>query len=387
MSSRHGRRWTRAWLALAAAVLLLVATTALGLGFRSMSYTVGSDPFGLVVGDFNRDGVRDLAVANFGGPTVSILRGRADGTFKPPGTYDVNGNPSAIAVGRFNKGRDQDLAVATNNAVSVLLGRRGMNFGQAHFYGSYASNQARGIATADFDDDGLSDLAVSNDHNGGQLSVLFGTGGGTFGAQQDFAIGVGTGEVAVGRLNDDNIPDVVVAGPVSTDEVSVLLGKSGSPFLELPQTYAAGPQPVGIALGDFNRDGDLDLAASDQITNAQNEIVVSVLKGDGAGGFGTPDEFPLSTSSAKRGVSGATDVTAADLNGDGRLDLAAAIQPLDKVSALLGKPGLDFSKPQLFKAGDGPRNVASGRFDPGHAIDLVVDDSFIDKVRVLLNRR
>ena len=377
-----------------AALAMAMVASALALDFSSQSYRVGTGPEAIAVGDFDRDGVRDLAVANFADdPGLSILRGERDGSFRRAGGYEVNGNPAAVAVGRFGGGKDQDLAVATNGAVSVLIGKRRTKFRQAKFYGSYPGSQARGIATADFDDDGLADLAVSNDENGGQVSVLFGLGAGTFGAQQDFSTGDGMGEVATAKLNADDIPDVVTGGPVATDEVSVLLGKATSPYLEAAQGYPAGEQPRGIALGDFDRDGALDLAAANLIANAQNAITVSLLEGDGGGGFGPPQEIPVgkrgSTRAlqvARRGVSGTTDVAATRLNRDRRLDLVVALPTQDSIAVRLGKPGLDFSQPQSFGAGHLPEFVAPGRFDRGPATDLAVTSGSSERIRVLLSR-
>src|SRR3989442_15554132 len=87
-------------------------------------FVVETNPISVGVGDFNRDGIQDLAVANFGSNTVSVLLGNGDGTFRPPLTVVVGGGPASVAVGDFNGDGVQDLAVANSgsNTVSVLLG-------------------------------------------------------------------------------------------------------------------------------------------------------------------------------------------------------------------------------------------------------------------------
>src|SRR2546426_10005428 len=86
----------------------------------------GTKPVALAIGDFNADGLKDLAVANAGSANVSILLGRGDGTFFPHVDYTVGSSPSAVAVGDFNNDTNQDLAVTDVTFgvgyFSILLG-------------------------------------------------------------------------------------------------------------------------------------------------------------------------------------------------------------------------------------------------------------------------
>jgi hypothetical protein len=384
---RRGLRWlTAAIVATAAAAATAFAAT---LDFSERKYPAGIGPEAVAVGDFNRDGNADLAVANFGGqPFVSILRGKDRGAFKPTGGYATGGNPDAIAIGRFDKGKDQDLAVATTGAVSVLLGKRGVKFGHSHSYGAYGTALAGGIAAADLDHDGRTDLTVSNTAGGGQLSVLFGIGPGVFGGQMNFPIGAEVGEVATARLNADNRADVVVTGP-ATDQVSVLLGNGGPSLFDPAQPYAAGPAPTGVALEDLDADGDKDIAVSDRDPTAQSKNVVSVLEGDGAGGFGAPQEVVLGDVVPKRGAPGANpvDVAVAQVDGDGRPDLVVALEASNEIAIVFGKGGLDFSKAHRKIVGSRPTFAAPSHLDRGKSVDLAVSLQGADKVAVLLNQR
>src|SRR5438128_1433983 len=99
-------------------------TLAQTVSFVARRDFVVGNPISVAVGDFNGDGVPDLAVANFGSNTVSVLLGNGDGTFRPAPTISMGSSPHWVAVGDFNRDGVPDLAVANfgSGTVSVLLG-------------------------------------------------------------------------------------------------------------------------------------------------------------------------------------------------------------------------------------------------------------------------
>jgi hypothetical protein len=222
--------------------------------FRApVRYGVGTSPFSVTVGDFDRDGTEDLAVANnnFGSDgTVSILRGKGDGTFRSAVHYGVGKGPWSVVVGSFDRDRWQDLAVANANdqTVSILRGKANGTFQNAmnHFGGAGAYPYSIGIA--DLDRNGTADLAVANNGNH-TTSVFLGKGDGSFRSLVLFNAGLHPVSIAVADLNRDQFPDVVVANQVSNN-VSVLLNRgrcrtpSGVriPFSAEADTPAVGPQ-------------------------------------------------------------------------------------------------------------------------------------------------
>jgi hypothetical protein len=125
----------------------------------------------VAVGDFNGDGVPDLAVANGGSRTVSVLLGRGDGSFAAATNYAAGNYPASVAVGDFNGDGVPDLAVANfgNNTVSVLLGRGDGSFAAAIHYAAGSSPYS--VAVGDFNGDGWPDLATAN-QNSNNVSIL-----------------------------------------------------------------------------------------------------------------------------------------------------------------------------------------------------------------------
>src|SRR5207245_6840851 len=82
-------------------------------------FVVETNPISVAVGDFNHDGVQDLAVANAGSNTVSVLLGNGDGTFRPPLTFGAGSSPPSVAAGDFNGDGATDPPVATYGSATV----------------------------------------------------------------------------------------------------------------------------------------------------------------------------------------------------------------------------------------------------------------------------
>ena len=94
---------------------------------------MGSTPFFVLVGDFNKDGKSDFAIANFGSSSVSILLQNANGTFGAATNFTVGNNPNYIAIGDFNGDNNPDLVTSNegSNDISILLGNGTGSFSAA----------------------------------------------------------------------------------------------------------------------------------------------------------------------------------------------------------------------------------------------------------------
>lgn len=294
----------------------------------------GQCPCSIAMADLNGDGNLDLAVANYNDNTVTILLGNGDGTFSPaPGLpVNVGVNPAAVALGDFNADGKLDLAVAnsSDNTLSILLGNGDGTFTSVS--SPTASGTPFGLAIGDFDGDGKLDLAVAN-FFANAVDILLGNGDGTFSPAASPQASQGPA-VGAGDFNGDGKLDLAVTNRADSTVV-ILLGNGDGTFT--PVTGCCGTSvgithTLGMVIGDFNGDGKVDLATAIQdLRPLYPADYVVMMLGNGDGTF-TPDDFSLLLPNDPYSMA------AGDFNGDGKLDFAAASDPFHSVSVLLQTP-------------------------------------------------
>ncbi|MBW4594282.1 MAG: VCBS repeat-containing protein [Brasilonema angustatum HA4187-MV1] len=288
------------------------------------NFAVGLRPRSVTTGDFNGDELPDLAVPiiGSGAGTVSVLLNNGSGGFGTATNYQAGLGPISVTTGDFNSDGLLDLAVANNssNNVSVLLNNGSGGFGTASNFAVTSSPQS--VTTGDFNSDGKLDLAVASYSDSDNVSVLLNNGDGGFGTATYYQAGSNPYSVTTGDFNGDGKLDLATAN-ISSNNVSVLLN-NGSGGFGTATNFAVGLVPQSVITGDFNGDGKLDLATAN--VSSSN---VSVLLNNGSGGFGTAINFRVGPNS------GPISVTTADFDSDGKLDLATANLNSNNVSVLL----------------------------------------------------
>ncbi len=337
---------------------------------------VGTNPNNAGVGDFNGDGIADLAVPNPGSNNVSILLGDGKGGFAPMPPVEVGSTPLGVSVGDFNGDGIADLAIANfdPNNVSILLGNGNGTFREATGSPVAVGVNPDFVAIGDFNRDGIADLAVT-DSGDATVSILLGNGSGGFTeVQPRVAVGSVPRDMAVGDFNGDGIADLEVANQGS-NTVSILLGKGDGTF-DTSQV-AVGTSPFGVAVGYFNNDGFADLAVANF-----NDNTVSILLGDGHGTFTQAPGSPIAVGNVPRSVS------VGDFNGDGIADLAVTDSNDNEVRILLGNGLGGFTQAQWspVAVGGRPYGVSVGDFNGDGIADLAVVNLVSDTVSILLNQ-
>ena len=316
-------------------------------------------PRGIALGDFDGDGVTDITVANFAGASVSVFLGnqnpttqKGDGTFTDPINVNLAAGPLAVAAGRFH-GPTQPL-----------------------------------------------DLAVVIAQNGprtrlGSVSMLRGNGDGTFALSGTVTAGreprhIVVADFGTGPKNSTRDGKLDIGVTLGGEGATALLYGDGSGGLSAPDKYGAGQAPDGIALGDFNSDGCLDVATTHHGNPLTDGSVVNFVAINHAAcrvGFGGLLNATSGLNMEFGADSHPTGITAVQLNGDTKVDLALADAAANTVMLLTNQstPGtffVNFDPAVVCPTGQSPHGVAAGDFNGDGTDDVAVANRDSDDVSV-----
>ena len=343
---------------------------------------ISSRPNDIVVADWNKDGKLDIVTCNDGN-TVTVLLGNGRGGLTPAPGSPINVAAHLVAAGDVNNDRNLDLALTHHDSfgVMVLLGTGDGRFAAAP--GSpFAAHQGtkahnHGLALNDLNSDGRLDITTSNQDDN-SVSVLLGNGSGGFtpAAGSPFAVGRAPYPHAVGDVNRDGNLDIVTPN-VGSNNVTVLLGDGRGGFAPAPNSpYAVVSRPYYIAIGDVSGDGKPDL-----ITTHDDINLMSTLLGDGRGGFTAAPTSPFDL--GRR----AYKLVTADVNGDVQADLVIGTEANDSVTVLLSnkRGGYTPAAGSPYRAGRNPR-VAIGGVNNDGKPDIITANNGSGDINVLLNK-
>ncbi|CAF5185093.1 unnamed protein product, partial [Rotaria magnacalcarata] len=329
-----------------------------------------SSPVFIAMGDFNKDNKLDIAVAFQKDDNVGVFMGYGNGSFSEQIVYKLpnRSSPVWLIVHDFSKDNVQDMAVANfnENHVGILLGYGNGTFGDIIIYSTGTNSGPCAIAIGDFNNDNNIDIAVANLHRK-TIGIMFGYGNGSFLLQVTYSVGSGAllKSIVVGDMNNDTILDIAASncGDAKTN-IGILYGLGNGTFL-VPKLYSTGSNVIvtSIAIADFDNDGRNDVVAS----NA-NKNRICILLRDKTEPFGEQVTFSTGNNSNPYAV------VVSDFNNDNKLDIAVANSQANNIGIFLGYGNGSFTLLKCYSTGLGsePSFIVVGDLNKNNQTDLVV---------------
>lgn len=331
--------------------------------------TTGASPKAVALGDINGDNVTDILSGDGNADAVSIFRGTGNRMFAPRATAPAGTDPSALTMVDIDGDDRQDIVVANNRSgdVSVIINdasgvlRRTRNF--------VVDQEPLALAVGDMDDNGSVDVVTANSEP--SVGVMSNPMDGTLDAVENVVAGNVPEAVAVGDVDNDGLADFVAGG--SDGRVLVFRALATGGFRPATTALQVG-RAIDVALGLLNDDDILDVAVAD---NDTDDVVVAL--GLGGGRFAAPTPLDARV--------GPSSVVIGDFDGDGNRDLAVScIGPPAILSVLRGRGDGTFNAQQTTQPeGDTPVSVDAGDLNCDGDEDVLVANSASSDVSVMLS--
>ncbi|PYE85113.1 FG-GAP-like repeat-containing protein, partial [Phyllobacterium leguminum] len=372
----------------------VLAQPAYDVAETTAALAAGKGPYSSTSGDFNADGIEDIAVANRDDKSIGVYLGTHDGKFQlPPISWPTDGNPYPIAAGDFDNNGTLDLATGNGSNLTVFK-----NPGTGHFNGHVDTggvSDFQSLVPGDFDNDGNLDVVVV--HRSSQ-QVYLGNGQNGFSPAPAGAFAPGSlppayYRSAAGDFNKDGNLDLVVPDGQWNGSIWVLLGDGQGGFQPNPSqspVQSLDRFAETVAVADFNGDGNLDFAAGVFDKNPSQSGSIFVYQG-GTDGKTFTKKAPVPLIGGNWGnYSYYTNVSIAvgDFNADGIADLAASgsanvyVTGTAQVGTWLGDGSWNFTPSTQFGPGAYPLSTIVGDFNGDGFTDVSVVNAKGDNAAV-----
>ena len=355
------------------ALLLFPALAQAQIAFDAATNVgVGLRPDGVTSGDYSGDGLADLAVSSDTPDKVEILLGTGGCNVGASTAVFLPGgsSPAALVSRDFDGDGDVDIAVSLKNINQVRLLLNNGNGSFTLVPGSVGTGaEPHRMASADLDGDGDFDLVTSN-RSGNSVSVLLNQGG-VFTNVGTYGAGADPRAVALGDVTGDGLADIVVSSH-DTRDIYVLRNLGGATF-GAPTILSVGAQfrPEGVAVADVDGDGDLDILAA--LDNS-----VAVFPNLGGGTFGAIQH-------AFTGVLEPDSLAVGDFDGDGDVDVAVTHQDTNNMTVFTNVGGV-FGSPLVLSTGARPGAVIAVDLGADGGVDLVTSNRDSNNLSIFCNQ-
>jgi len=335
-------------------------------------------PYALAVGDFNRDGYPDLAVANTNNNSISIYFNNTAGGFLTPQSYAAGTGPSKIAAADINNDGAVDLIVVNTAANSVGVFKNN-GTGMLAPMVSYAVGAApKALSVADINNDGYLDISVANS-NDNTLTILKNDGTGGFSLAQIITVGSGPSAVVLKDIDNDGAVDGIVANK-NSNSITLLKNIAGILTVDTSYVVSGTTAPVDLAVFDFDKDGTADIAIAN--SGSYNiAILLNAYSGNRIGRFYTG--LPL----IPFGSISPTSLYGNDFDADGDIDLVMASQTAGNNSMTIVVNVNLNAPPQIdIPVGVGTRDVVGADFSGQFGVIDLIAAGTDGKLRIFRNQ-
>ncbi|CAF4329104.1 unnamed protein product, partial [Rotaria socialis] len=339
-----------------------------------------SQSYSVTVGDFNGDRHLDIAVVNSGTDDLIIVFNSGNGTFERQIQYFIGFNAFPAYVTTEHLNRDNYLDIVTvnwkYNSISVLMGQNNGIFSIPKMYSTGLGSYPMVAAIGDINNDNRSDIIIANS-GVDSIGILFGYDYATFESYQNCSDNntLRPEGIITADFNNDGYLDIAVT-LFQSNSISILLGYGNGSF-ELMKTISTGlnSQPYTLTAYDFNKDGSLDIAV---VNSGTQEILI--LRGYGNGTFLNATRYPTEN------VSSLTSIISADINNDNHVDMIVSNYYMDSIDILFGRGNFTFDSIATYSIGSpaAPQSVAVADFDNDSQLDIVVANHGANTVTVFL---
>lgn len=342
-----------------------------GGSLRAQAKTGGT---GTLDSDPDKAGPNEDLLALYENGTVDLFSGNGNGTFSDTGTIviEVDSGTTDLAIADIDRDGNLDVAIVNELTQEITLHRGAGDGTFTSDPGDVISMSAvpSKVRVADYDRDGDPDISVVTPATN-EVLIYSGIGDGVFDpTPATISVSGEPTSIASGYIGSDNILDLAVAHGTS-GTITIFSGNGDGSFSSLYEV-ATGQSAGEMAIGDFDSDGDNDVAVSYPGDYAR----IVVLENDGVGVFDTSSyETVFGYHSA---------VETGDLTGDGLLDIAVACEQNDTVAVLQALADGGFGYPVLHEVGQGPIDLRAGDYNTDGVVDMICFNKVSQDITVLL---